>query len=258
MLLSQSDNRSITHFIATVQNQEVRDAMHYYSLAGTMGHLYDAESDGLANHHFVVHEIGELMALKDMASIPAILHIFRKFRRLLQGQPAMLLIDEAWLAFGSELMSAKLREALKEFRKLVCSVIMATQSLSDAMLSGLFPVLVESCAYKICLSNPDAGVEGTAAHPGPRDMYLALGFNEVEIDIIRYATPKRDMYIKCPEGRRLVALNLGPAARALCGVSDPKDLARVAELQRQYGDQWPYQWIEHRSHRQLALLEAAE
>ena len=257
-LLSESRDRSITHFIATVQDQDVRDAMHYYSLGGPMGHLYDAESDGLASHHFVVHEIGELMALQEKASIPAILHIFRKFRRQLTGQPAMLIIDEAWLAFGSELMSAKLREALKEFRKLVCAVIMATQSLSDAIHSGLFAVLVESCAYKICLPNPDAGVDGTAANPGPHDMYLALGFNEVEIDIIRYATPKRDMYIKCPEGRRLVALHLGLAARALCGVSDPKDLARVAAIQRQYGDQWPAIWIEQRSQGHLALLEAAE
>jgi type IV secretion system protein VirB4 len=257
-LLSEGQDRSITHFIATVQDQDVRDAMHYYSLGGAMGHLYDAESDGLASHHFVVHEIGELMALQDKASIPAILHIFRKFRRQLTGQPAMLIIDEAWLAFGSELMSAKLREALKEFRKLVCAVIMATQSLSDAINSGLFAVLVESCAYKICLPNPDAGVEGTATNPGPRDMYSALGFSDIEIEIIRYATPKRDMYIKCPEGRRLIALHLGPSARALCGVSDPKDLARVAQLQRQDDGEWPYRWIEERSQGHIAFLEAAQ
>jgi type IV secretion system protein VirB4 len=258
VLLSESSDRSITHFIATVQDQQVRDAMHYYSLAGSMGHLYDAERDGLSEHHFVVHEIGDLMALPDVASIPAILHLFRKFRRQLRGQPAMLIIDEAWIAFDSDLMSEKLREALKEFRKLCCSVIMATQSLSDALRSGLFAVLVESCAYKICLPNADAGVEGTQTHPGPRDMYLALGFNSVEIDIIRCATPKRQMYVKCPEGRRLVDLTLGPIALAFCAVSDPKDLARVAQLQRQFGDQWTYQWMAERQGQPLALMEAAE
>ena len=260
VLLSKGADRSITHFIATVQDQEVREAMHYYSLAGTTGHLYDAERDGLSEHHFVVHEIGDLMALKPAASIPAIMHIFRKLRRRLKGQPAMLIIDEAWLAFDSELMSEKLREALKEFRKLVCSVIMATQSLSDAMRSGLFTVLVESCDYKICLANADAGVEGTPANPGPRDMYLALGYNPVEIDILRYATPKRDLYIKCPEGRRLIRFNLGPAALALCGVSDPKDLRRVALCQQLHGDEWPYKWIEERrtGRHQLEFVEAAE
>jgi type IV secretion system protein VirB4 len=261
MLMAEGSDRSITHFIATVQDQDVREAMHYYSLAGPMGHLYDAERDGLATHHFVVHEIGELMALDDKSSIPAILHIFRKFRRQLKGQPALLIVDEAWLAFSSELMSAKLREALKEFRKLCCGVLMATQSLSDAVRSQLFPVLVESCAYKIYLPNPDAGVEGTQTNPGPHDMYLALGLNDVEIDIVRYATPKREMYIKCPEGRRLVALDLGPVARALCGVSDPKDLAVVADLQRRYGAPgWVEEWISYRNRKQpiAPLMEAAE
>lgn len=256
-LLSEGGDRSITHFIATVQNQEVRDAMHYYSLAGPMGHLYDAERDGLADHHFVVHEIGELMALKDVASIPAILHIFRMFRRQLKGQPAMLIVDEAWLAFDSELMSEKLRAALKEFRKLCCAVIMATQSLSDALRSGLFPVLVESCAYKVYLPNAEAGIEGTSTNPGPRDLYLALGLNPVEIDLIRYATPKRHLYFKCPEGRRLVELNLGTTELAFCGVSDPKDLAMVASFQRQYGTQWWRRWIEERRG-EMTLLEAAE
>lgn len=257
-LLSESRDRSITHFIATVQDQEVRDAMHYYSLAGPMGHLYDAESDGLADHHFVVHEIGDLMALRDVASIPAILHIFSTFRRQLKGQPAMLIVDEAWLAFDSELMSEKLRSALKEFRKLCCAVIMATQSLSDALRSGLFPVLVESCAYKIYLPNAEAGIEGTPTNPGPRDLYLALGMNPVEIDIVRYATPKRHLYITCPEGRRLVELNLGTTELAFCGVSDPKDLARVKEIQQRYGGQWPYRWIEERQGARTEFMEAAE
>lgn len=245
-LLRESEDRSITHFIATVQDHEVREAMHYYSLAGTMGHLYDAEHDGLSEHHLVVHEIGELMALKDVASIPAILHIFRKFRRQLKGQPALLIIDEAWIAFGSQLMSEKLREALKEFRKLCCGVIMATQSLSDAVRSGLIDVLIESCPYRIFLPNAEAAVTGTAEHPGPRDLYLAMGLNPVQIDIIRYATPKRHLYVTSPEGRRLIELGLGPIALAFCGVSDPKDLARIDVLRQRYGDSWMHQWIAER------------
>jgi type IV secretion system protein VirB4 len=257
VLLSKGHSRSITHFIATVQNQAVREAMQYYSLAGPMGHLYDAEADGLAYHRFVVHEIGDLMALHERASIPGILHIFRKFRRQLKGQPALLIVDEAWLAFQSELMSAKLREVLRELRKLPCYLIMATHSLSDAVNTPLFPVLIENCAYKICLPNPNAGVEGTAANPGPRDLYLAMGYNEVEIDIIRHATPKRQMYISSPDGRRLIDLELGPAALAFCAVSSPEDLALVEQFQRVYGDEWPYPWIEHRQGRHV-FAEAAE
>jgi len=258
VLLAAGQDRSITHFIATVQDQEVREAMHYYSLAGTMGHLYDAESDGLAEHHFIVHEIGELMALSDKASIPAILHIFRKFRRQLKGQPAMLIFDEGWLVFDSETLSEKLRMALKDLPKLCCQVILATHSLSEAFRSNLFSILVESCPYKILLPNPSANTSGTESHPGPRDLYLAMGLNEVEIDIICYAVPQQDMYITCPEGRRLIRLDPGPLEQALCGISDPKDLERIEQIQRHHGDEWPEAWARERTQGRVVFLEAAE
>lgn len=253
LLLSENRDRSITHFIATVQDQEIRDAMQYYSLAGTMGHLYDAETDGLAEASLVVHEIGELMALNPAASIPAIFHIFRKFDRQLKGQPALLVIDEAWVALGDPLLRERVRAALKKKRKDCCGVIMATQSLSDAVRSGLLDVLIENCPTKIFLPNPDAGVTGTPEYPGPRDLYLAMGLNEVEIDLIRYATPKRQDYIVSPEGKRVEDLGLGPTALAFCGVSDKNELARIAALQQQCGEEWPYAWLSERTGRLLAL-----
>ena len=259
VLLSKSEDRSITHFIATVQDHEVREAMHYYSLAGTMGHLYDAEQDGLAEHHFIVHEVGELMALKPVASIPGIMHIFSQFRRQLKGQPAMLILDEAaTVVFDNDLMTEKLRQALKDLPKLTCQVIIATHSLAEAIYSRLFVVLVESCPYKIFLPNADAGVTGTAAHPGPHDLYLAMGLNPVEIDIVRYSTPRQDMYITCPEGRRLTRLGLGPKAMAFCGISDPAELRRVEQIQHHYGDEWTEAWIEEKSGQKIEFLEAAE
>ena len=256
LLMSEGPARSITHFIATVQDEEIREAMRYYSLAGVMGHLYDAESDGLADGTFVVHEIGELMELGEKAAIPAIFHIFRKFDRQLKGQPAMLVIDEAWTAFRDALMRERLRAALKKKRKDCCGVIMATQSLSDVVRSGLLDVLIESCPTKIFLPNADAAVSGTPEHPGPRDLYLAMGLNEVEIDLIRYATPKRHQYVSCPEGKRLIDLGLGPVALAFCGVSDKKDLARIEALQRLHGEEWPQAWMAEREGRNGLVLAA--
>lgn len=259
LLLSDANDRSITHFMATVQNHEVRDAMHYYSIAGTMGHLYDAERDGLSEHHFIVHEVGDLMALKPAASIPAIMHIFSQFRRQLKGQPAMLILDEAaTVVFDNDLMTEKLRQALKDLPKLTCQVIIATHSLAEAIHSRLFVVLVESCPYKAFLPNADAGVTGTDAHPGPRDLYLAMGLNPVEIDIVRYSTPRQDIYITCPEGRRLTRLGLGPKALAICGISDPAELRRIEQIQRHYGDEWVDAWVTEKTSPKREFLEAAE
>lgn len=171
----------------------------------------------------------------------------------------MLILDEAaTVVFDNDLMTEKLRQALKDLPKLTCQVIIATHSLAEAIYSRLFVVLVESCPYKIFLPNADAGVTGTEAHPGPNDLYLAMGLNPVEVDIVRYSTPRQDMYITCPEGRRLTRLGLGPKALALCGISDPAELRRIEHIQHHYGEEWVEAWIAEKSGQKVELLEAAE
>lgn len=243
LLLRETQDRTITHFIAAVQDEAVRDAMRFYSLSGPIGHLLDAEADGIAESRLTVFEIEELMRLKDTAAIPVLLYLFRRFERSLHGQPAYLIIDEAWLAFGNPTMRPKIYEALKSFRKLVCSVVMATQSLSDAFRSGLLDVLVENCPTKIYLPNPEAEKTGTKDNPGPRDFYEMMGLNDTEIGLIRIARPKRDYYLVSPEGSRMFDLGLGPIALAFAGISDPKDIAHLKELQVRHGDEWPFVWL---------------
>lgn len=100
----------------------------------------------------------------------------------------------------------KIREWLKILRKANCSVVMATQSLTDALNSGIFDVLVENCLTKILLPNAEADKEGTDKVPGPLDLYKAIGLNDVEIEIIKNATRKRDYYYLSSEGKRLLSL----------------------------------------------------
>lgn len=243
LLLREAGDRTITHFIATVQDEAVRDAMRFYSLSGPMGYLLDAEEDGLATAHLTVNEIEELMALKEQAAIPTLLLLFRRFERSLHGQPAYLVLDEAWLMLGHPVFRAKIREWLKTMRKANCAVILATQSLSDAFRSGLLDVLVESCPTEIYLPNPDAEKTGTKDNPGPRDFYAMMGRNDTEIGLIRTARPKRDYYLVSPEGSRMFDLGLGPVALAFAGVSDKKDIAHLKELQARHGDEWPFVWL---------------
>ena len=98
----------------------------------------------------------------------------------------MLSIDEAWLPFIASRFSGEreIREWLKVMRKANCAVILATQSLSDAVRSGLLDVLVESCPTKIYLPNLSALQEAQV------EMYRSLGLNMRQIEIIAKATPK--------------------------------------------------------------------
>jgi len=243
LLRDPAGERTLTHFVAQVQNEAIRSALRYYTLEGTLGRLLDAEQDGVTDGHFVVFEIEDLMAMGERNLIPVLLYLFRRFERSLHGQPAYLLLDEAWIMLGHPVFRAKIREWLKVLRKANCAVVLATQSLSDAARSGIMDVLIESCPTKIFLPNEEATTAGTAEHPGPRDLYEAMGLNETQIEIIRSATKKRHYYLVSPEGRRLFDLGLGPITLSFAGVSSKEQIAHLHDLASRVGARWPFAWL---------------
>src|SRR4051812_6864839 len=241
--LANSSHRSLSHFIRQVQDPAVRDAMLFYTVQGPLGHLTDAESDGLDENNVCGFEIGELMGMGERSLIPVLLHLFRRFTRLLKGQPAYLLLDEAWTMLGHPVWREKLREWLKELRKANVSVTMATQSLSDATRSGLLDVLLESCPTRFYGANPAAMI-GTEDEPGPRQQYQKFGLTDAEIELIRQAVPKRHYLFSTLDGAALVDLRLGKKTLAFVGAGSKEQLAQVDYLFREYGNQWTTHWLQ--------------
>jgi len=240
------DFRSLTDFVTTVQDAEVRDALNHYTISGPMGHVLDGKDDNLKLSTFTVFEIDELMKMGDANAIPVLLYLFRRFERSLQGQPSLLSLDEAWVMLGHPVFRERLREWLKELRKKNCLVLLATQSLSDAVASGLLDVLIEQCPTKILLPNREADLRGTSEMPGPADLYTMFGLNEREIQILKTSQPKRHYYYKSPLGRRLFELGLGPLTKAFVAVSDKESLAEIRHLIAEYGPDWPLAWLDKR------------
>jgi type IV secretion system protein VirB4 len=244
--LRESPHRSLTDFNATVQDEDVRSALKTYTISGNLGHLLDSREDTLQDDPFIVFELDELMGLKDTNAIPVLLYMFRRFERSLKGQPALLSLDEAWIMLGHPVFREKIREWLKTLRKTNCAVLMATQSLSDAVRSGILDVLMESCPTKILLPNEEADKTGTAENPGPADLYRMIGMNDAQLGIIKNAVKKRHYYYTSPEGRRLFDLGLGPIALSFVAVSDKDSLRSIGRLEQEYGRDWPQAWLRHK------------
>ncbi|WP_404406907.1 conjugal transfer protein TrbE [Pelagibacterium halotolerans] len=239
-LMSASGRRSLSDFVQGVQMRDIKDALRHYTVDGPMGHLLDAESDGLTLSNFQAFEIEELMNMGDRNLVPVLLYLFRRIEKRLTGAPSLIILDEAWLMLGHPAFREKIREWLKVLRKANCAVILATQSISDAEKSGIIDVLKESCPTKICLPN------GEARNPGTREFYERLGFNERQIDIVATAQPKREYYVASPDGRRLFDMALGPITLSFVGASGKDDLKRIDELHVHYGEEWPVHWLKQR------------
>ena len=240
------EHRSLTDFCLAVQDKRVRTAMQFYTTDGSAGHLLDARHEQIAASDFTVFETGSLLQMGERVALPVLLSMFRSFERSLDGRPALLLLDEAWTVLGHAAWRGKLFEWLRRLRSYNCAVVLATQSLSDAVRSGMLDVLLESCPTIFFLPNEEAHKRGTKDQPGPQDFYRAMGLNDNQIGIIQTAVPKRDYYMVTPEGARLITFDFGPATLAFIGATGKEDVEGVRRLAERHGDAWPFEHLRNK------------
>ncbi len=210
------EQRTLTGLSLLLQSNALRQALAPYVLGGAHGRLLDADRDRLGCADVQGFEMEELMHSK--AAVLAVLgYLFARFEERFDGAPTLLILDESWLFLDDPVFAARIRQWLKTLRKKNVSVIFATQSLADIQDSRIAPAIVESCASRIFLPNPQA------TEPQIRSIYEGFGLNTRQIDIVAQATPKRNYYYQSRLGNRVFDLGLGPVALAFSGASMPQD-----------------------------------
>ncbi|KTD38605.1 conjugal transfer protein TrbE [Legionella nautarum] len=235
--MHQSQAKTMSEFSLMIQDEQIRETLKQYTIDGLMGHLVDAEVDGLALSDFMTFEIEHLMRLGEKFALPVLLYLFRRIERTLDGRPTLILLDEAWLMLAHPKFRQKIAEWLDSMAKLNCSVLMATQHLSHAANSGILDVIVESTATKIFLPNLYAREESTAA------LYTRMGLNKRLIDIVAEATPKQDYLYVSEMGQRVFQLTLGPLALSFVGATSPESIATIQKLELRHGKDWVPEWL---------------
>lgn len=234
--------RGVDNLLNLITDPEIEAALSFYASTGRAGSLLSAQSDtlNLESSLFSVFELEHLLTGGESAKlvvVPVLMYLFHRVEVALgAGDPALIVLDEAWVMLDNPVFSSKIREWLKVLRKFNTAVIFATQSLSDLANSPLKAVLLESCPTKILLPNREAAGQSAAG------LYAEIGLNEHQTRLLAASTPKQDYYIISPLGRRRIRLALGRVALAFTAVSSRKDVERVRELQRLHGGRWP---IEH-------------
>ena len=244
---SYAGERGVNNLLNLVQDDALRSAVEFYSSTGRAGELLSAATDTLdlaSGSRFNVFELEHLLTGGESAKlvvVPTLLYLFHRIEAALAaGDPAIIVLDEAWVMLDNPIFSAKIREWLKVLRKFNTAVIFATQSLADLQHSPLRAVLMESCPTKILLPNREAMSDNLMP------LYQDIGLNEHQTRLLSMSTPKQDYYVISPDGRRRVQLALGPVALAFTAVSSRKDVQRVRLLMREHGRRWPLEWLRER------------
>ncbi|MGB3625352.1 MAG: conjugal transfer protein TrbE, partial [Henriciella sp.] len=181
------NERTLTGLSLLLRDDEIRTALHPFTLEGSHGHLLDGETDALLLSDLACFEMEELMA-SPQAAPPVLAYIFHRLEARFTGAPTLVILDEAWLFLDHPLFAKRLREWLKTLRKKNVAVIFATQSLADIEGSSIAPALIESCPTRIFLPNE------RAMEPQIQAIYRRFGLNDRQIEILSQAAPKRDYY----------------------------------------------------------------
>jgi type IV secretion system protein VirB4 len=251
-----SAGRTVTDFLATLQDEELRQIFSYYSL-GHAGEMLDGMSDSIQYAKTTVFELEHLFGMDRKVVVPVFVHIFQQIeKRILSGRekaqsgcPSLIVIDEAWLALSNPIFATKIKEWLKVLRKNNCAVILATQSLNDIVNSPVMDAVLDSCETRILLPNPNALSESM------KDLYMRhLALSERQVGLIAHAEKKREYYYACETTHchRMFSLALGSVALAFTGASGKEDLMEVRRLVAAHGKQWPEKWLEQRRLRDWA------
>jgi type IV secretion system protein VirB4 len=234
------DQRTLTGLALLLQSNQLRQALQPYLLGGACGRLLDADQDRLGTADVQGFEMEDLMHGRT-AVLPVLSYLFRRLEDRFEGAPTLLVLDEAWVFLDDPAFASRIREWLKTLRKRNVSVIFATQSLADVQTSGIAPAIIESCASRIFLPNPQA------AEPQLRATYAGFGLNDRQIAIIAHAQPKRDYYYQSRLGNRLFDLDLGPVALAFAATGTPEDQRAIDKVwQAGAPADFPKAWLRHR------------
>ena len=97
MSMYNTGSKTLSEFVDTIQDIQIREALMQYTRHGMMGHLLDADEDGLSLGEFSVFEIEELMNLGEKYALPVLLYLFRRIERSLPASP----LQSSWTKRGS-------------------------------------------------------------------------------------------------------------------------------------------------------------
>ena len=239
------EHRTLTDLRVQLQDQELQEALRFYTIEGNLGYLLDAKDDCLDDAPVQVFELKHLLEMGDRVLIPTLLYLFRRVeRRLDAGRPTLIPIEELWAPLLRSVFANRISQWLLTLRKQNAAVVLVAHSVQQLRDLPNRQIITESCPTKIFLPNPDAKATDTG------QLYAELGLNAREIDVIAESVPKRHYYFRSPRGSRRFELGLGPLALAFMappeGTTLDQTRRRVEALAQRCGNGWPEVWLRER------------
>ena len=196
---------------------------------GQFGFLFDNPEDTISFSRFQCFDFQQMSRYPELLE-PLLFYVLHRANEVIANRDISstfkaFFIDEAWVFLKNPNIRQYVTEALKTWRKHNAAMILSTQSLDELRRSELLDVILESCATKIFLANPDMDQE----------LYRQqFHLNDAEIRLIASLLPKQQFLIKTPELAKVANLHVDRRSYWLY-TNDPYDNRKRQEAFDAYG-----------------------
>jgi type IV secretion/conjugal transfer VirB4 family ATPase len=215
--------------LANTLPRQLTYALARWTRGGQFGFLFDNPQDTISFSRFQCFDFQQMGRYPELLE-PLLFYILHRANEVIANRDISsvfkaFFIDEAWVFLRNPSIQRYVIEALKTWRKHNAAMILSTQSLDELKRSELLDVVVESCATKIFLANPDMDQELYR-----RQFHL----NDTEVNLIAGLIPKQQFLLKTPDLAKVANLHVDRRSYWLY-TNDPYDSQRRKEAFETYG-----------------------
>ena len=220
--------RTLSVLVNTLQ-KSLAGRLEKWVRGGQYEQVFDNEKDTLTLSRFQCFDFEGMDRYPELIE-PLLFYILHRANAFIYSPEAVttfkaFFIDEAWRFFGHPTIRNYIVEALKTWRKKNAAMILSTQSLDELDKSEIVNIIIESCATKIFLANPDMD----------RELYRnTFHLNDNEIEMISALVPKRQALVKRPDLAKVVNLEVDEKSYWLY-TSDPSESFKREQAFREHG-----------------------
>ena len=187
----------------TRSGHDISSRLAKWTRGGQFGFLFDNAEDTISFSRFQCFDFQRMSQYPELLE-PLLFYILHRANAVIADRQITsvfkaFFIDEAWVFLKNPSIQRYVVEALKTWRKHNAAMVLSTQSLDELKRSDILDVIIESCATKIFLANPDMD----------RDLYRRqFHLNENEVELISGLIPKQQFLIKTPELAKVANLTV--------------------------------------------------
>lgn len=146
---------------AAAANIPVEEKIARWYGEGEFAHLFDNEEDSLELGGTPLYGFEMTQTLEEKATlIPVIFYLLHAIENSLDGNPCIIVLDEAWALIDNAAFDTHLSDWMARMRARNAILIFATESVEKAEESSISRTLAENIETKIFLANPHADVGG--------------------------------------------------------------------------------------------------